>query len=368
MFAATSRKVTVQAALYRPVPAFAIIGLVGVVAVSLALRYIYGAVLGQETSTTSFVFGTLNFRMQADFIPGLILLLMELTWLAGQQGRYYVGMALLAGFFLTLSGITTSKAGMLFFMAQVVTLMYLTGQSVWKYPVRLTLAAVGGVLTFIVASQLRAEALGIGDSSIWVSLRAGNITETFLQVVGLIANRIPGVEGLALVCGHSCATLSTFQIPSFERGAILIFTQDIVGITWLADFRSPGLIAGAILLAGLYGGAIMVLAALALAKSATHQMDKLTFSAAARAVFVFGMLRFMMEGAWFWIDVVSMLAGVATIEIIARSWRVKSASRFTPDTSIGFVSYNQAQRAQPSIAHVDDSHLKPATSRALRAS
>ena len=323
LYAATTRKVAVQAPPYKPVSAPGVIGIIAIVAVSLALRYIYGATLGQEASTAGVVFGTLNYRMQADFIPALILLFMELTWLAKQKRYYYFGMALLAVFFLTLSAITTSKAGMVFFLAQVVMLMYLTGQAVWKYPVRLTLAALGGVLTFIVASQLRAEALGIGDSAIWVSLQDGNIAETFLQVVGLIANRIPGVEGLALTCGHSCATLPTFQVPSLERGAIQIFTYDIVGITWLADFRSPGLMAGAIILAGLYGGAAMVLAALSLGKSATYQMDKRSFSSAARAAFVFGMLRFMMEGAWYWIDVVSMLAGVAAIEIIARAWRGK---------------------------------------------
>ena len=324
-FALTWRAADVKVPSYKPITILAVIGLIIIIGVSLTVRYLYGATLGQAVAVVGFFTGTLNYRIQADLLPALILLFMEIAWLSGQRGRYLLGMALLATFYLTLSAITTSKAGMVFFLMQVIMLMYLTGQSVWKYPVRLTLAALGGVLTFIIASQLRAEALGIGDSAIWVSLKDGNVIDVLLQVIGLIANRIPGVEGLAVTCGYSCSTLASFQMPSFDRGAVDIFTYDIVGIVGTTDFRSPGLIAGAIILAGLYGGATMVLAALSLAKSACYQMDKRHFSAATRAAFLFGMLRFMMEGAWNWIDVVTMLAGVFAIEVIARAWRVKAA-------------------------------------------
>ena len=304
----------------------------------LVLRYLFGAKLGQDVALVGFFTGTLNYRIQADLLPALILLFMEIAWLAGQRGRYLFGMALLAGFYLVLSAITTSKAGMVFFLMQVIILMYLTGQSIWKYPVRLTLAAVGGVLTFIGASQLRAQALGIGDSAIWVSLKDGYIVETLFQVVGLIANRIPGVEGVALTCGLSCDTLLAFQMPTFDRGPIDIYTYDIVGVLGTADFRSPGLIAGAIILAGLYGGAAIVLAALMVGKSACNQMDRYKFSAATRAAFLFGMLRFMMEGAWNWVDIASMLAGVMAVEAIARAWRVKPVQQIAPVIKSG--TYN----------------------------
>lgn len=323
LFIFEPRALTVKFPVYKPITYFIIYGLVVLIAISLVLRYLYGATLGQDVALVGFFTGTLNYRIQSDLFPGLILLFMEISWLAGQKGRYIFGMMLLAAFYLFLSAITTSKAGMVFFLMQVVMLMYLTGQSIWKYPVRVTLAALGGVLTFIFASQLRAEALGIGDSAIWISLTDGKIMETLFQVVGLIANRIPGVEGLALTCGYSCDTLLAFQYPSFQRGAVEIFTYDIVRVAGTTDFRSPGLIAGAIIIAGLYGGAVMAILTISIGISACYRMDKRHFSSATRAAFLFGVLRFMMEGAWYWIDVLSMLVGVAAIEIIARSWRIK---------------------------------------------
>ena len=338
LFLVTFRPAPVEAPRYQRITAFTMVALTILLAASLVLRYLFGAKLGQDVALVGFFTGTLNYRIQADLLPALILLFMEIAWLAGQRGRYLFGMALLAGFYLVLSAITTSKAGMVFFLMQVIILMYLTGQSIWKYPVRLTLAAVGGVLTFIGASQLRAQALGIGDSAIWVSLKDGYIVETLFQVVGLIANRIPGVEGVALTCGLSCDTLLAFQMPTFDRGPIDIYTYDIVGVLGTADFRSPGLIAGAIILAGLYGGAAIVLAALMVGKSACNQMDRYKFSAATRAAFLFGMLRFMMEGAWNWVDIASMLAGVMAVEAIARAWRVKPVQQIAPVIKSG--TYN----------------------------
>lgn len=338
-----SKSTIVKIPVYKPVATFIIIILFSLIGISLILRYQYGAILGQDVALVGFFTGTLNYRMQADFLPALILLFMEIVWLAGQKGRYVIGMVLLAIFYISLSAITTSKAGMVFFLTQIMILMYLTGQSVWKYPVRVAVAALGGVLTFIIASQLRAEALGIGDSAIWVSLTDGKVIETLFQVVGLIANRIPGVEGLALTCGYSCDTLPTFQRLSLERGAVEIFTYDIVRVAGTADFRSPGLIGGAVILAGLYGGVVMVLVAISFAKSACYQMDKWQFSAATRAAFLFGTLRFMMEGAWYWIDVLSMLVGVAAIEIIARSWRVKFANFPTSTNQNQFADFYETR-------------------------
>lgn len=314
----TTRAVERPAPSYRDVPSWAIAAFVGFVGLSLAVRSAYGATLGEEATDAGFIYGALNYRVQSDLIPGLTLLLMEISWVRNRKFQYWGAIALLAAFFLALSAITTSKAGMVNFLALVVMLMYITGQAIWKHPVRITLAALAGILTFIVASQLRAQALGLGDSTIWTSLRDGHVLETLFQVVGLIANRIPGVEGLALSCGYSCSTIPPFEFPTLRATAIDIFTYDIVGVQHENDFRSPGYIAGAILLFGMAYGFAAALVGLFLGRWIAGKADRLKFSAAATAALMFGMLRFMMEGTWYWLDVVTMLTGVAAVEITAR--------------------------------------------------
>lgn len=311
---------------YRSVPAFLAVLFVIFIGLSLVVRAVYGAALGEEVSDAGFIYGTLNYRAQSDLIPGLILLLMEIYWVRKQKAQYVGAMALLAAFFLALSAITTSKAGMVNFLAQVIMLMYLTGQSIWKYPLRISLAALAGVLTFIVASQLRAQALGIGDSAIWVSLRDGHVLETLLQVVGLIANRIPGVEGLALSCGYACDTIPAFHFPTLRDTAIDIFTYDIVGVQHANDFRSPGYIGGAVLLFGMVYGLIVALGGLFVGRWGCGVLDRWEFSAAARAALIFGLLRFMMEGAWYWLDGLTMITGVIVVELVSRLFK-KAADR-----------------------------------------
>jgi hypothetical protein len=324
IYFATTRTRELPAPQYRAVPAWLVSAFVAFIGATLVMRYAFGNVMGEAAADVSFFLGTMVYRTQSDLIPPLVLLLMEIAWTRNQKTQYYLAIAILAFFFLVLSAITTSKAGMINFLALVLMLMYLTGQRIWKYPLRLTLAGVAGVLAFIVGSQLRGQALGIGDSAIWVALRDGHVIEVMLQVVGLIANRIPGVEGLALTCGLQCDTLPSFTMPSFfDRSPVDIFTYDIIRIQHANDYRSPGLIGGAVLLAGLGGGALLTLAAMFAGKSFAGVMDRFQFCAAAKAAFAFGMLRFMMEGMWYWADILTMLVAVSLIEFAARLMRAK---------------------------------------------
>jgi hypothetical protein len=324
IYFATTRTRELPAPQYRAVPGWLIAAFVAFIGVTLVMRYTFGNVMGEAAADVSFFLGTMVYRTQSDLIPPLILLLMEIAWTRNQKTQYYLGIALLAFFFLVLSAITASKAGMINFLALTLMLMYLTGQKIWKYPVRLTLAGLAGILAFIVGSQLRGQALGIGDSAIWVALRDGHIVEVMLQVIGLIANRIPGVEGLALSCGVQCDTLPYFTMPSFfDRSPVDIYTYDIMRVQHANDYRSPGLIGGAVLLAGLGGGALLTIAAMFIGKSFAGVMDRFQFCAAAKAAFAFGMLRFMMEGMWYWADILTMLVAVSVIEFVARLMQMK---------------------------------------------
>lgn len=317
----TTRTMPRPAPTYRVVQPWIIVAFVAFIGATLFARATYGAALGEEASDAGIILGPLNYRIQSDVIPGLTLLLMEISWVQKRKFQYWGAVVILAAFFLALSAITTSKAGMVNFLALVVMLMYVTGQAIWKHPVRILLAALAGVLTFIVASQLRAQALGLGDSGIWTALRDGHILETIFQVVGLIANRIPGVEGLALSCGYSCDTIPSFEFPTLRATAIEIFTYDIIRVEHENDFRSPGYVAGAILLFGMVYGLVVALGGLFVGRWVSSTADRLRFSAAATAALMFGLLRFMMEGAWYWLDVVTMVTGVAVVEIASRLFR-----------------------------------------------
>lgn len=290
-----------------------------VIAATIIVRSIYGSVLGEQPADIPFGLGTPLYRMQADLFPGLLLLFAEAAWSTGHRRQYWLWVAALAGFNIAMAIVTTSKAGMIYFAVQYVMLMYLTGQNLVSKPLRLFALAVGGLLVFIIAAQLRAQALTGGDAQILISLREGRVVETLLEVAGLVANRIPGTEGLALYCGYDCGGLPGFSWPSFNAEAGRVYTQEVIGVPGDFDFRSPGLVGGSIIIAGVWGGILLAAAflrtGLAIARSADHR----GVSAAARITFCFGLFRFILEGVWAWQDLVSLALAILVIEACARS-------------------------------------------------
>jgi hypothetical protein len=113
---ATTRSVDRQPAQLYQVNLLGIAALGGFIVANLAVRAQYGPALGQEAAADAgFIFGTLNYCTQSNLIPPLILLVMR--WHGGIRTRFIVILVLctLAAFFIILSAITTSKAGMLFF-------------------------------------------------------------------------------------------------------------------------------------------------------------------------------------------------------------------------------------------------------------
>ncbi len=228
--------------------------LISLVCATVVFRAAYGSALGEAPAEMPFYLGTPIFRAHADLFPGLLLLCAEASWRANDYRKYAFWIGALALFNLGLALVTTSKAGLIFFAVQLIMLMYLTEQNIFARPWRLAVLVIAALAAFIVAAQLRSQALLGTDALILVSIKEGRIFETVLEVAGLVMNRLPGAEGLALYCRQVCSGLPSFTNPVFDGTAGILFTQQVVGVTGDFDFRSPGVIGGAIIIAGVWGG------------------------------------------------------------------------------------------------------------------
>lgn len=299
-------------------PVFMGLALLAIVAITLAFRAAYGSALGEQPADIPFGLGTPIYRAQADLFPGLLLLFAEAAWFGRNRKHYWFWIAALGAFNLSMSMLTTSKAGLIFFAVQFVMLMYLTDQNIWAKPLRIFSLGLAALVAFIYAAQLRSQALLGTDALILVSLREGYIFATLLEVAGLIGNRLPGVEGLALYCGYGCEGLPTITFPALNGAAGQIFTQEVIRVRGDFDFRSPGYIGGAIIVAGTWGGSVLAISFLRGVLGGMRIMDRQGFSAATKIVVCFGMFRFLLEGVWAWQDLASMTVAAVIVEICAR--------------------------------------------------
>ena len=293
--------------------------LISLVVFTLIIRRIFGSVLGEEPADIPLGLGTPIFRAQSDLFPGLFLLFAEAAWFARKRRSHYFWIVALAFFNIAMSLLTTSKAGLIFFAVQLFMLLYLTERKMYSKPLRIVALVVASLAVFIVAAQLRSRALLGVDALIVVSLMQGNIVETLLEVVGLIANRLPGTEGLALYCGFDCSGLPAFSVPRFTGEAGRVFTQAVLNVKSEFDFRSPGYVGGAVIIAGLAGGSLLSVVFLQMLLVLFRLLDKQRVSAATKIVLCFGSFRFILEGVWAWQDVASMAASALVVEMVARS-------------------------------------------------
>lgn len=304
---------------YFPVGLGGTVFFVTIVIITLLVRRTYGSVLGEAPADVPFGLGTPIYRAQADVIPGIMLLMAEAAWMAAARGRYFLWIFCLAGFNIAMAILTTSKAGLIYFAVQFLMLMFLTGQNIFARPWRLLLLAAGSIAIFVISAQLRSQALLGTDALILYSIKQGDVIGTVLEVGGLIINRLPGTEGLALYCGYECVNLPQFQMPDFTGEAGRVFTQDVINVRGDFDYRSPGFIGGSIIIGGLWGGALLAIAFLQTALVGFRIADRNGLSAATRITLCFGLFKFILEGTWAWQDLVSITIAAIVVETLART-------------------------------------------------
>lgn len=294
------------------------------VAVCSVVRFIFGAQLGEQTIALPFGITAVVNRSISELIPGLILLMMEVFWINGQIRGYRFWLFTLAIFNIGIAAIAASKAGMVFFAAELILFMYLTGQPLFQKPLRWIIIAGLALAAFIVGSEIRSQTIGGSSSEYLVLLDQGDYAGTLLLVLGTLVNRIIGLEGYALSCGYSCSTLPDFIIPgvmSFFGEAGDIFTQQVVRVQRDFDYRSPGLLGGAALITGIYGGAILVIGFLRGCVTVLRISDRRTFSVAFKVSLIFGLFRFIVEGTWDIVNLIALGIGAIMVEILSRRLR-----------------------------------------------
>lgn len=312
-------QVRTRVAYLQPVGWFQI-GLTAFIAFCIAMRFLYGAKLGEQLTSMPLGLSSPVNRSISELIPGLILLMMEAFWFNDDGKSYRRWLFILAAFNLTIAAIATSKAGMVFFAAEWLMFMYLTGQPIIRKPLRWIVLGLLVLAAFIVGSQLRAQTGG-NTSDYVVLLQQGDYTGTLLLALGTFINRLVGLDGYALACGYDCATLPSFinlNTYSFFGEAGRIYTEQVVHVTRDFDYRSPGLLGGAALLAGSYGGALLAIGFLRGCLALIRVSDRLVFSVAFKVSVVFGLFRFVLEGTWAAVDLIALVVGAFLVEAAAR--------------------------------------------------
>lgn len=286
----------------------------------LGMRVAFGTRLGEEVSPMPFGLTAPVNRAINDLIPGMILLFMESSFFSGEKKNYRFWLFILFAFNITISALSTSKAGMVFFAAEMVMFIYLTGQPLFKNPIRWILIFFMVLVVFALGTELRARAGG-GYSEYSILIANGSYLEFLLKVAGTFFNRIIGLEGYSLSCGYSCSTLPSFSSLSFESftgEAGRIFTQQIVGVMRDFDYRSPGLLGGAALLAGTFGGGLLAISFLLGFLYVFSYFDRGRYCIAFKIALVFGTFRFIVEGTWSAVDLIALFIGAIIIEFASR--------------------------------------------------
>lgn len=299
-------------------PKFALsVFIVATTIVSLILRLNYGAKLGEGAINLPFLLGPLLNRSQSDLIPGVLILMIEISWINSDRRSYYLWLLFFLGFQVALSAITTSKAGIIFFAIQILLLLHFMGKALFKNKLNILWMSIFGILFFVIGSELRSQAIFGTESEYYKMLMDGYVIEVITRVLGIILNRLPGLEGVALICGFDCSHLSDFAVPSFNGDATMIFTRDVMGVSRDFDYRSPGLIGGAILIAGWWGGGILTLAFLNVTRLILFYLDQVMITFAARVQLLFGLFKFILEGSWNIYEIIPLFIGVYLVELLA---------------------------------------------------
>lgn len=304
------------------------IALLALIVFCLGMRIAFGTRLGEEVSPMPLGLTAPVNRSINDLIPGMILLFMEASFFSGEKKVYRFWIFVLFMFNITVSALSTSKAGMVFFAAEIVMFIYLTGQPLFKNPIRWVLIFFMVLVVFALGTELRARAGG-GYSEYSVLIANGYYLEFLLKVAGTFFNRIIGLEGYALSCGYGCSTLPDFSQLSFESftgEAGRIFTQQVVGVMRDFDYRSPGLLGGAALLAGKFGGGLLAISFLLGVLYIFSYFDRGQYSIAFKVALVFGIFRFIVEGTWSIVDLFALFTGAVIIEIFSRRMPRKASS------------------------------------------
>jgi len=278
-------------------------------------------VMGVEGAELPLGIDTAIFRVQSAVLPAALI---GLLWLAHNSRRpalYAAFVGLLALHFITLALVSASKAGVLNLIVLLVFFWLCTGAFTIRRLAIMGVLGVAAVVFFAVSNELRALRVdGLTLSEGFAALaEAGSVDvlQGMRAALRAIFLRVSGVDGLWFVTGQAevgFVDLSRLD-DLVKMGMVEYYTREIVGITWLQDFRAPGFVAAVALPFGLIG--IFFLIPLLLAYAAFWRyLGRYSFHTPVRVYFGAFALQYLMEGTFRWQDFVAALFGMALMVVL----------------------------------------------------
>lgn len=304
-----------QAVRHRPERVRASLIVLSVIVLVLALlRVALGiGVMGVESDEIPFGIDTLVFRAQSSLIPACLLVIM---WSGARSGDLRVSnlaIVVLGLHLVAIATVSASKAGLIYFAVYVLFHWIVCNQFTLRRQLILGALCALAVIAFVAGAELRT--LRIDGMSLLEAVETltaeGNLVRSFALDEGLraIFLRVSGADGIWFVLSDpywQTASVSERVSGLWHSSIRDIYTREIVGVTWLQDFRAPGFVAAFMLVVGQGGIALC-----ALVGPLTVTLWKIIGRApGAPALLVFAavfLLQVLMEGIFQWQDFAAFL-------------------------------------------------------------
>lgn len=284
----------------------------GIAVVVLALTLLRGAlgigVMGLETEGLPFGIDTIIFRAQSSLIPALLLVLM---W-AGERNEDTLSSALailvLGLHLVAIAAVSASKAGLIHFAAYVLFLWIVSNRLTPKRELLLALIGVAAIGFYVVGAEfrvLRVDGLSFSEAleTVW-SVEDAPFADLSNEGLRAIFLRISGAEGTWFVLSDlagSAASMIDRLAAVWSTSIRDVYTRQIVGVTWLQDFRAPGFIGALLLVFGLAGVGLCLLIG-PLVSFAWRLVGHFPAAPAQLAFSAVFLLQTLMEGIFQWQD------------------------------------------------------------------
>lgn len=240
----------------------ALVVLASAVIALAALRGALGiGVMGVETENLPLGLDSVVFRVQSSLIPALLLVVMWSGEASSRRMESNLAAMVLGIHLLAVSAVAASKAGPIYLVVYVVGLWIACGRMTRDRTVLLALLGLLAVLAFVIGGEMRIhriEGLPLAEAAA-VALLDGEPV-SLLSSIGdglqTILLRISGADGIWFVTTDpvwSAATINERLMAVWDASIVDLYTRDVVGVTWLQDFRAPGFIGAFLLVFGAPG-------------------------------------------------------------------------------------------------------------------
>jgi hypothetical protein len=239
-------------------------------AVGLFVCYLVGTLLalslgvgllGAETEHLPFRLNTLITRSLMDFIPALMVLCLFLLDAPRTRKEWWLCLGLIAAAAAVYTLATTSRGGIIRFIVPVVFVWLLTNTMT-----RTRMAICGLAVVTVIASLQFVTMIRVvrmyesADLQTAISEAAQRMDETdqrdsLLFSLAHLGRRIGNAEGTWFALKHASErpVRDPLSAMTVERSLVEYYTQTVVQVAAAGDYRTPGLLGGFMLLAGMPG-------------------------------------------------------------------------------------------------------------------